>query len=163
MKAITHTDGGVREGFGCGAATLLTEDGQFLEEALVTKGAITSNQAEYMGVILALETVLEFNRNNTKRPVTTLNLFSDSQLIIRQLNGRYKVKNEGLKPYYTFAYNLGLALDNSNCQVTLDNVRREDNQFADALCNLHLDRALGRNTSVWERKLNRLRKGRISA
>jgi ribonuclease HI len=157
LRATTHTDGGVRDGFGCGAATLLTEDHQLLEKALVTKGAITSNQAEYMGVILALETVLEFNRNNPKRPVTILNLFSDSQLIIRQLKGRYKVKNEGLKPYYTFAYDLGLALDSSNCQVTLDNVRREDNQFPDALCNLHLDRALGRKTDVWERKIRRLR------
>jgi ribonuclease HI len=90
-------------------------------------GRHTNNEAEYYGIIRALEKCLELGIND-------IVLYSDSELVIRQLRGEYKVKNEKLKPLYEQARSLAQRL-----KPVLVHVPREKNQIADYLANLALD------------------------
>lgn len=92
-------------------------------------GKHTNNEAEYYGIIRALEKCLELG-------LTGVVLHSDSELVIRQLRGEYKVKNENLKPLFEQASSLA-----QRVKPVLVHVRREKNQIADYLANLALDSA----------------------
>ncbi len=91
-------------------------------------GIATNNIAEYQALVSALEAAAEFGARRVE-------VRADSQLLIRQLEGRYRVKNEGLRPLYQQAMKL-LA---SYAEVDLQHVYREDNVEADALVNAALD------------------------
>ena len=95
-------------------------------------GTATNNVAEYKAVIEALRAALEYSPRRIR-------VRADSQLVIRQLEGRYKVKNEGLRPLYEEARLLLSDFD----EVDLEHVRREHNVDADALVNAALDAARG--------------------
>jgi hypothetical protein len=84
--------------------------------------------AEYTALLAALEKAVELG-------VKRLGVFSDSELLVKQMNGEYKVKNEDLKSLYSEASALRRKLDG----VTLTHVRREQNKRADELCNIALD------------------------
>ena len=71
------------------------------------------------------------------RGITRLAIFSDSELIVRQLEGAYRVKNEGLRPYYQQAKSLLSRLD----EYELKSIPREGNAYADELVNKGLDDA----------------------
>jgi ribonuclease HI len=95
-----------------------------------TIGIATNNVAEYTALIRALEVAAEFDANRVE-------VRADSQLLIRQLEGRYRVKNAGLVPLYRRAQELLAPYP----EVDLQHVRREDNIDADALVNAALDAA----------------------
>ena len=93
-------------------------------------GESTTNIAEYQAMISGLELALD-------RGITRLAIFSDSELIVRQLEGAYRVKNEGLRPYYQQAKSLLSRLD----EYELKSIPREGNAYADELVNKGLDDA----------------------
>ncbi len=95
-------------------------------------GIATNNVAEYKAVIEALRTALAYSPR-------LIRVRADSQLVIRQLEGRYKVKNEGLRPLYEEARLLLKEFD----EVDLLHIRREFNVDADTLVNAALDAARG--------------------
>jgi ribonuclease HI len=95
-----------------------------------TIGIATNNVAEYTAVIRALEVAAPFGADR-------MEVRADSQLVIRQLEGRYRVKHPSLLPLYQQARRL-LA---SYSEVDLLHVRREENTEADALVNAALDAA----------------------
>jgi ribonuclease HI len=125
-----HVDGGARgnpgpAGYG---AVLKDEAGQILAELYAGIGINTNNVAEYRGLIAALEWALEHGH-------TRLHIRSDSQLIVQQMLGAYRVKHEGLLPLYQRARMLAAKIGN----VTFEHVRREQNKEADRLSNLGMD------------------------
>jgi ribonuclease HI len=95
-----------------------------------TIGIATNNVAEYQALIRALEVAAPFH-------ATRVEVRADSQLLIRQLEGRYKVKNQGLAPLFRRVRELLAGYD----EVDLLHVRREENVEADALVNAALDAA----------------------
>ncbi len=131
MKRLTiFTDGAARGNPGpAGAgAVLIGEDGAVVSELSKYLGKTTNNQAEYQALIIALE---EARRVGAE----TLNIFSDSELLVRQMKGDYLVKNEGLKPLFKLAKE---KLKNFG-KHTIDYLPRERNAHADRLANRAID------------------------
>lgn len=130
-EVIIYTDGASRGNPGQASVGVsvwspdLSEEVFFWGEPL---GQQTNNYAEYLGVVRALEMALE---NGVKR----LELRSDSQLLIRQITGEYRVKNEGLKPLFQRVKELELMFE--SCRWS--HVPREQNKRADELANRALD------------------------
>ena len=91
-------------------------------------GTATNNVAEYEALLWGLATALEHG-------VTELRVCADSELVVRQLTGVYRVKNEGLKPLFTRAQSLIKRF--TACEIV--HVRREMNAAADALANQAMD------------------------
>lgn len=130
MPLTIHIDGGSRGNPGPAAAAIIIErDGAAVFEAGYFLGRQTNNAAEYQGLILALKWAVA----NGESDVT---VYSDSELLVRQIRGEYKVKHPGLEPLYREAQTLLLKVDN----WTLQHVPRERNRRADALVNQTLDR-----------------------
>lgn len=129
MKATIHVDGGSRGNPGPAAfAFVIRIDGQPDVEGAATIGTATNNIAEYTALIRALEKSAELGLRD-------LAILSDSELMVKQMNGEYRVKNAELQDLYAEASDLRRRFD----RVTLDHVRREKNKRADELCNLALD------------------------
>jgi ribonuclease HI len=133
---IIHTDGGCRDNPGAGSWAFT---GKFTDGTpLIDSGFLcrtTNNQAEYRGLEAACITVLNLD-NNLPHSVA---IYSDSQLIVNQINGRWGVSNDILRPYYLSAKAAYCALQ-ERCPTTLTWVRREFNKEADALCNMEMDK-----------------------
>ena len=134
MRARLFTDGGARGNPGPAAFgyVLEDEDGTVIAAHGEAIGHATNNVAEYRGLIAGLETALEVG-------VTELEVVSDSELVVRQMQGDYKVKNETLKELNEEAE----ALEQRLRRVTYTAVRREHNELADALVNEALDQDSG--------------------
>ncbi|MDQ2982191.1 MAG: ribonuclease HI family protein [Actinomycetota bacterium] len=109
---------------------LETDDGTVLDARGETIGVATNNVAEYSGLIAGLESALE-------RKVGELEVVSDSELLVKQMRGEYKVKNETLRELVDEAEDLARRLG----KVTYTAVRREHNELADQLVNEALDSA----------------------
>jgi probable phosphoglycerate mutase len=129
--ATANIDGGSRgnpgpAGYG---VHIEREDGSIIElkEALPLA---TNNVAEYSGLLAAL-------RWATANGVTTLHIRSDSELLVKQMLGQYRVKNAGLQPLYEEARSMARRL----VRVTFEHVRREFNKDADRLANEAMDEA----------------------
>lgn len=103
-------------------------DGQSLYRAGVFLGRATSNVAEYSALVHALTTALALGASE-------MQIYADSELLVNQINGTYKVKSLGLKPLYAEATDLLKQLDQWQCQ----HVYRDGNQHADKLANLAMD------------------------
>jgi len=130
-----HVDGGARGNPGPSAVAAVASDGagQELAERSAYIGEATNNVAEYKAVLLGLDLARELG-------ATKVDVVNDSELVARQIEGRYKVKNAGLKPLYLEAMeNLRGFADWS-----VTSVRRESNERADELVNEALDRERGR-------------------
>jgi len=84
----------------------------------------TNNQAEYHGLILGLRWAIDHGRRRVR-------MFGDSELVIRQMTGDYRVKNPGLRPLYATAKELASKIDH----VTYTHIFRAENSVADALAN----------------------------
>ncbi len=127
-----YTDGGARGNPGPAGigAVLLTAAGAVVEELAESIGAATNNVAEYQALLAGLEMALD-------RGVQCLDVFLDSELVVRQVNGQYKVKDAGLKPLHAQAC---LLLSRFH-EVDVKHVRREQNAAADALVNQAIDAA----------------------
>ena len=126
------TDGGARGNPGPAAlgVVVTTTDEQIIDSFGRYLGETTNNQAEYQAVVAALEHVKQYN----PRRVT---FYIDSELVVKQLNGQYKVKNVDLKPWHTKALELSQAYD-----IEFIHVYREANKLADEQVNLAIDQAL---------------------
>ena len=109
---------------------LETEDGTVLDARGETIGVATNNVAEYSGLIAGLAAALE-------RGVDEVEVVSDSELLVKQMRGEYKVKNEALRELVDEAE----ALERRLGKVTYTAVRREHNELADRLVNEALDSA----------------------
>ncbi len=127
---IAYTDGAARGNPGpAGAGAYIIDDsGSVVAELTRYLGEATNNVAEYQALLLALEEL-------SQHQVESVVIRADSQLMIRQLQGLYKVKNEGLKPLYQQAKT---QLANFS-EVSLEHVRREMNKDADRLANQAID------------------------
>ena len=130
MKARLSTDGGSRGNPGPAAYgyVLESEDGHVLDARGEPIGTATNNVAEYRGLIAGLESAVQ-------RGVDELEVVSDSELLVRQMLGEYKVKNETLRELQREAAELASQLR----RVTYTAVRRAHNELADRLVNEALD------------------------
>lgn len=131
-KIIIHSDGGARGNPGPAGigAVLTTETGVVVAEISEYLGKTTNNQAEYRALIAALSKAQELK-------VSEVDCYLDSELVVKQLNREYKVKNADLAPLFLKVHNLSLAF--SQCKFL--HVRRELNKEADRLANQAMDRA----------------------
>jgi probable phosphoglycerate mutase len=132
VKARLSTDGGSRGNPGPAAYgyVLEAEDGTVLDARGEAIGTATNNVAEYRGLLAGLEAALE-------RGVEEVEVVSDSELLVKQMRGEYKVKNETLRELVDDAESLARRLG----RVTYTAVRREHNELADRLVNEALDSA----------------------
>jgi ribonuclease HI len=112
---------------GCGAV-ILDENGAVVKELSRYLDRTTNNVAEYEGLLIGLEALLQLG---AKKIVVK----SDSQLLVRQLNGEYRVKDEKLKVLFERAK--GLLRQFESCRIV--HVRREMNKLADRLANRGID------------------------
>jgi len=130
VKAKLSTDGGARGNPGPAAFgyVLETEDGTVLAAHGETIGVATNNVAEYRALVEGLRKAGELQ-------VDEVEVVSDSQLLVRQMSGDYKVKNEALRRLYEEATELADRMK----KVTYTAVRREHNELADRLVNEALD------------------------
>lgn len=126
---VIYTDGGARGNPGPASYALVIQqpDGTDFED-MGYLGKTTNNIAEYTALVRALEWAKEFGAQR-------LLIQSDSELMVHQMNGVYKVKNEGLIPLYQKAKDLAKHFE----RVQIRHIRREMNKRADALCNEVLD------------------------
>jgi ribonuclease HI len=132
MKARLSTDGGARGNPGPAAYgyVLETDDGTVLDARGEAIGVATNNVAEYRALLAGLESAIE-------RGVDELEVVSDSELLVKQMRGEYKVKNETLRELVDDAH----ALAGRLVKVSYTAVRREHNELADRLVNEALDSA----------------------
>lgn len=136
MKIIIHTDGGARGNPGPAGIgiVILNEKGETIKKYGQYIGETTNNEAEYQAVIFALKKVkLLFGKNKTKQMEIEFN--SDSELLVKQLNHQYKVKEENLQPLFFKIWNLMIDFK----EVSFKHVRRNKNKEADRLVNQALD------------------------
>jgi ribonuclease HI len=132
VKARLFTDGGARgnPGPAASAYVLEAEDGTVLEARGRAIGVATNNVAEYRALVDGLERASELG-------VEELEVVSDSELLVKQMRGEYRVKNETLRGLHAEASRLARRLGS----VTYTAVRREHNELADRLVNDALDSA----------------------
>lgn len=132
MKLVVHVDGGARGNPGPAAigAVVSTAEGEVLDESSARIGETTNNVAEYRGLLLGLERARALG-------ATEVAVVNDSELVTRQLEGRYKVKHEGLRPLHAQALEALRAFD----RWSVRSVPRAQNARADALVNEALDAA----------------------
>lgn len=137
MKLIVNTDGGCRDnpGPGAWAFVLKYEDGT-VKNFSGFLSHCSNNQSEYRALEAACLTLGMLPASELP---DSIEIFSDSQLIVEQVNGRWQVKDEGLRPFFTSAHCAFMKL-RERCPTTLTWFRREFNTEADALCNLVMDR-----------------------
>ena len=135
MGVVTlYVDGAAKGNPGpAGIGVLVELEGEVLKEYSGFLGKATNNVAEYKALIKGLEIVRKLG---AKR----VNAISDSELIVRQMNGQYKVKNEKLLPLYQSARDLVGSLD----AFRIRHVSRSENQHADRLANHGISNALKR-------------------
>ena len=135
MKARLFTDGGSRGNPGPSAFgyVLEAEDGTVLAAHGEAIGIATNNVAEYRALVAGLARAAELQ-------VGELEVVSDSELLVKQMRGEYRVRNEALRQFSVEAARLARQLGS----VTYTAVRREHNELADRLVNEALDAAGGR-------------------
>lgn len=143
-SVVVYTDGGSRHNPGPAAIGVAIYDRQSLGRPTAEAGEpffqlglhigkATNNVAEYMALIRGLEEA-------RKAGATSIEVRADSELLIKQMNGEYQVRNEGIRPLYSRARALSLGV-----RVRFVHVRREANRLADRLVNRALDE--------WERSI----------
>jgi ribonuclease HI len=136
---IANIDGGARgnpgpAGFG---VYLKDQSGKKVAELSEYLGHQTNNYAEYSGLVAALEYALEHGHK-------ALKVISDSELMVKQMRGQYKVKSPSLLELYRRAQELTRKLD----WFSIQHVLRAQNREADGLANEAMDKGMGRRTAV---------------
>jgi len=130
---IIHCDGGARGNPGRAASAFVVErDGKRFASGAALLGVTTNNVAEYNAVILALEWLIENKNVLGKKAIFNL----DSELVVKQLNGFYKVKDENLRNLFLTVVYL---IKQLSVEVVFKSVPREKNKLADFLVNEKLD------------------------
>ncbi|MCD6015858.1 MAG: ribonuclease [Solirubrobacterales bacterium] len=132
-RLVVNVDGGARGNPGPAAiaAVLATADGEVFEEIGETIGQATNNVAEYRALLLGIERARALG-------AAELDLVGDSELVVRQVKGEYKVKDAGLRELHS---QVRAALANFE-RWSIRHVRREHNAVADRLVNEALDGTL---------------------
>ena len=138
---VAYIDGGARgnpgpAGFG---VRIEREDGTLVEEFCESIGVATNNVAEYRALILTLRRALDEGCRN-------VDIRMDSELVIRQLEGKYRVKDPKMRPLHAAAVKLLAMFERADVR----HVRREENKLADKLVNAVLD---AREESMREAKI----------
>ena len=130
MEATLFADGGSRgnPGPAASAAVLITPGGELLEEIGAYLGVATNNVAEWTALLLGLEAA-------SKRGIRRLRVRLDSELVVKQLRGEYRVKHAALQPLHRQAMRLLRAFES----VDIGHVPRKQNAVADRLVNRVLD------------------------
>jgi ribonuclease HI len=125
-----HTDGAARGNPGPAAigAVIADEKGNVVATISRCLGVTTNNQAEYRAIIAALEKAVSLGARH-------IAMYSDSELVVKQINGQYRIKHAALQPLYKEVVRLTGGLEN----FKISHVRREQNAGADALANQALD------------------------
>jgi ribonuclease HI len=129
---VAYIDGGARgnpgpAGYG---VYIQSSDGRVVEELHGALGIATNNVAEYNGLLAALQWAIDHDAGR-------VHIRADSELLVKQMRGEYKVRNPGLQPLYVRARLMVAQLDD----VKFEHVRRELNKEADRLSNLGMDEA----------------------
>jgi ribonuclease HI len=129
---IAYIDGGARgnpgpAGYG---VRIENEAGEMIDELHGALGIATNNVAEYNGLLAALQWAVDHGERE-------VHIRADSELLVKQMRGEYKVKHPGLQPLYVRARLLVMELGD----VRFAHVRREKNKEADRLSNLGMDEA----------------------
>jgi ribonuclease HI len=119
---------------GCGAA-IVDENGTLVKELSRYLGRATNNVAEYQGLLLGLEALLQLGRKRIRVQM-------DSQLLVQQLNGEYRVKDEKLKALFEKAVRLLRGFE----RYRILHVPRESNKLADGLANQAIDDAIKKSS-----------------
>jgi ribonuclease HI len=132
QKLVVNVDGGARgnPGPAAVAAVASTPEGDILAERGETIGEATNNIAEYRAVLLGVSLARELG-------ATELELIGDSELVVRQVRGEYKVKQEHLRPLHAEVLRELMGFE----KWSIRHVRRDENAAADALVNSTLDSA----------------------
>ena len=135
---IAHSDGGARGNPGPAGYGVVIKDETGRKVAALSEylGHQTNNFAEYQGLIAALEYALEHGPK-------ALKVISDSELLVRQIKGIYKVKNATLQDLHARAKELIKQLE----WFSIGHALREHNQEADRLANQAMDKGMGRNST----------------
>ncbi|HTG00879.1 MAG TPA: ribonuclease HI family protein [Nitrospirota bacterium] len=129
MELTIFTDGASRNNPGeAGAGVYILRDGMTAGRIARYLGKTTNNVAEYTAAIIGLEHAVAVGASRVK-------LFADSELLVKQLNGLYKVKNEGLKPLHGKVKELIARIGSVEVQY----IPRAQNKEADALANKAID------------------------
>lgn len=133
---IAYTDGGARGNPGPAAIGVYIVDanGKAIREVKQAIGNSTNNFAEYNGVLVALQTLKALYGKKTKDMQIEIRM--DSELVKKQLNGEYQIKEPGLVPFYMEIHNLRVS---NFPNLTLTHVPRAQNKEADRLVNEALD------------------------
>ncbi len=131
-KIIIFSDGGARGNPGPAGigAVLYDENKKIVAEISQYLGETTNNQAEYKALIAALK---EAKRLKAEE----LACYLDSELVVKQLNREYKIKNKDLAPLFLEVYNLSLSFK----KISFTHIPREKNTVADSLANKAMDKA----------------------
>lgn len=130
MSYKLYTDGGARGNPGPGAIgiVIMNDKDEVIYEASKYIGKCTNNEAEYTALQQGLKDSLD-------RKIESLDVFMDSELVVKQLNGEYKVKNDRLKDIYNEIKKISTGFS----KVTYSHIKREKNKKADLLVNEALD------------------------
>lgn len=131
LRVTIHIDGGARGNPGPAAAAIIisdTDDGAALIEKGFFLGTATNNVAEYKSLLAGLEAAASL-------AAAEVDVCSDSQLLVRQITGEYRVKNAGLRPLFAEA----LKRKAQFAGFTIRHIRRDQNKLADRLVNMAID------------------------
>lgn len=129
------TDGGARGNPGPGASafivykdkSVLFQQGYFFKQT-------TNNVAEYFAVLMAMDWII---KNSKAVGSKEINFYLDSELVAKQINGEYKIKNERLKNIFGKIINIKNSLKDN--EILFHHIKRENNKAADALVNKTVD------------------------
>jgi len=133
---IIRTDGGARGNPGPAAlgAVIESEQGTVLKEVSEYIGEKTNNEAEYRAPIAALKKLKSLiGKAEAKKAV--VRVFADSELLVKQMNGQYKIENKNMQKFFLELWNLKIDFQ----KVTFESVPREQNKHADRLVNEAID------------------------
>jgi ribonuclease HI len=137
LQLVIHIDGAARGNPGPAGIGVMLEagDGPLRRAFWQYIGQATNNVAEYKALLFAL-------REARKLQPAVVTIRSDSELLVRQVQGRYRVKSPRLAALYAQALTLIHQLSAVNCQFSVEHIGRELNRQADALANRAIDEAL---------------------
>lgn len=130
---VLRTDGASRGNPGPAGIGIVLESagGEIIDEVAEYIGHATNNVAEYNALIRGLQEA-------ARRGAREVAVFSDSELLVRQMKGQYRINNEGLRPLFEQATELARS---RFCKFSITHVPREQNRRADRLANLAIDGA----------------------
>jgi ribonuclease HI len=139
MLVQIYTDGAARGNPGpAGIGVVVKRGSQTMAEISDFIGKATNNISEYMAFIRGLEEALVLGANK-------IECFADSELLVKQIKGEYKVKNEGLVPLYYHAKSLIKKFKTFNIEHTV----RDENKHADQLANQGIDQQATKNSPLF--------------